>query len=122
MVSRLCEEIDERVDAFLERPVEGEWPYLWIDATYLKVCQNGRIVPAAHRINPHSTNSLERVPALHAAFSRSRNRRRNSMASGLTARKMFARPAGQLVPPGERPPPGTTQWTCPDKCHAFAAG
>src|SRR5690606_11385302 len=42
-VSRLCEEIDERVDAFLERPIEGEWPYLWIDATYLKVRQGGRI-------------------------------------------------------------------------------
>lgn len=35
-VSRLCQEIDERVKAFLERPIEGEWPYLWIDATYLK--------------------------------------------------------------------------------------
>ncbi|QDM15526.1 IS256 family transposase [Tardiphaga sp. vice352] len=46
-VSRLCEEIDERVNAFLERPIEGDWPYLWIDATYLKVRQNGRIVPAA---------------------------------------------------------------------------
>jgi transposase-like protein len=46
-VSRLCEEIDERVDAFLTRPIEGEWPYLWIDATYLKVRQGGRIVSAA---------------------------------------------------------------------------
>ena len=46
-VSRLCEEIDERVDAFLERPIEGEWPYLWIDATYLKVRQGGRIVSVA---------------------------------------------------------------------------
>ena len=43
-VSRLCEEIDERVDAFLTRPIEGEWPYLWIDATYLRVRQGGRIV------------------------------------------------------------------------------
>jgi transposase-like protein len=34
-VSRLCEEIDERVNAFLERPIEGDWPYLWIDATYV---------------------------------------------------------------------------------------
>jgi len=33
-VSRLCEELDERVDAFLTRPIEGDWPYLWIDATY----------------------------------------------------------------------------------------
>jgi putative transposase len=46
-VSRLCEEIDERVKAFLSRPLEGDWPYLWIDATYLKVRQNGRIVSVA---------------------------------------------------------------------------
>ena len=46
-VSRLCEEIDERVKAFLERPIEGEWPYLWIDATYVKVREAGRVVPVA---------------------------------------------------------------------------
>jgi len=41
-VSRLCEEIDERVKAFLEPPIEGDWPYLWIDATYVKVRAQGR--------------------------------------------------------------------------------
>jgi transposase-like protein len=46
-VSRLCEEIDERVNAFLARPIEGEWPYLWIDATYLKTREAGRIVSTA---------------------------------------------------------------------------
>jgi putative transposase len=46
-VSRLCEEIDVRVTAFLDRPIEGDWPYLWIDATYIKVRQNGRIVSVA---------------------------------------------------------------------------
>jgi len=46
-VSRLCVEIDERVDAFLERPLEGEWPYLWLDATYIKVRRSGRIVSVA---------------------------------------------------------------------------
>ncbi len=46
-VSRLCEEIDERVKVFLDRPIEGDWPYLWIDATYLKVRQAGRIVSVA---------------------------------------------------------------------------
>jgi putative transposase len=46
-VSRLCEEIDERVKAFLERPIEGDWPYLWLDATYVKVRSNGRIVSMA---------------------------------------------------------------------------
>jgi putative transposase len=46
-VSRLCAEIDERVGAFLSRPIEGDWPYLWIDATYVKVRQAGRIVSVA---------------------------------------------------------------------------
>lgn len=46
-VSRLCEELDEKVHAFLDRPIEGDWPYLWIDATYVKVRQNGRIVSVA---------------------------------------------------------------------------
>lgn len=32
-VSRLCTEIDERVNAFLDRPIEGDWPYVWLDAT-----------------------------------------------------------------------------------------
>ncbi len=46
-VSRLCTEIDERVNAFLDRPIEGDWPYLWIDATCVKVRQGGRIVSVA---------------------------------------------------------------------------
>jgi putative transposase len=46
-VSRLCGEIDERVNTFLNRPLEGDWPYLWIDATYVKVRQAGRIVSVA---------------------------------------------------------------------------
>src|SRR3954466_5509317 len=46
-VSKLCKDIDERVNAFLARPLEGEWPYLWLDATYLKVGEGGRIVSVA---------------------------------------------------------------------------
>jgi putative transposase len=46
-VSRLCAEIDDKVKAFLGRPIEGDWPYLWIDATYVKVRQSGRIVSVA---------------------------------------------------------------------------
>ncbi|MFN7605459.1 MAG: IS256 family transposase [Hyphomonadaceae bacterium] len=46
-VSRLCEDIDTRVNAFLERPLEGDWPYMWIDATYVKTRQNGSIVSVA---------------------------------------------------------------------------
>jgi transposase-like protein len=46
-VSRLCEEIDERVGAFLGRPLEGDWPYIWIDATYVKTRESGRVVSVA---------------------------------------------------------------------------
>jgi putative transposase len=46
-VSRLVEEIDGRVNAFLNRPLEGEWPYVWIDATYVKAREGGRIVSTA---------------------------------------------------------------------------
>jgi transposase-like protein len=46
-VSRLCGEIDERVQTFLTRPLEGDWPYVWLDATYVKVRQAGRIVSVA---------------------------------------------------------------------------
>jgi transposase-like protein len=46
-VSKLCKDIDDRVGAFLDRPLGGEWPYLWLDATYLKQREGGRIVSVA---------------------------------------------------------------------------
>ena len=46
-VSKLCKDIDERVNDFLDRPLSGDWPYLWLDATYLKVRQGGRIISVA---------------------------------------------------------------------------
>src|ERR1700746_2600624 len=46
-VSRLCAEIDERVQTFLRRPIEGEWPYLWLDATYVKARRDHHIVSVA---------------------------------------------------------------------------
>jgi putative transposase len=46
-VSKLCKDIDERVHAFLDRSLVGEWPYLWLDATYLKQREGGRIVSVA---------------------------------------------------------------------------
>lgn len=44
-VSRLCEETDVKVKAFLDRPIEGDWPY--VPPTYLKVRRSGRIVSVA---------------------------------------------------------------------------
>ena len=46
-VSALCESLDERVQDFLNRPLDGEWPYVWLDATYLKVRAGGRVVSVA---------------------------------------------------------------------------
>ena len=46
-VSRLCAEIDERVQTFLHRPIEGDWPYLWLDATYVKARRDHHIVSVA---------------------------------------------------------------------------
>ena len=46
-VSKLCKDIDEWVNAFLKRPLAGDWPYLWRDATYLQVREGGRIVSVA---------------------------------------------------------------------------
>src|SRR3979411_879613 len=46
-VSRLCGEIDERVQTFLSRPIEGEWPYVWLDATYVKASPARHIVSVA---------------------------------------------------------------------------
>ena len=46
-VSRICQALDEPVKAFRERPLEGDYPYVWLDATYLKVRQNHRVVSMA---------------------------------------------------------------------------
>lgn len=47
-VSRLCGEIDERGGgAFLTRPIEGDWPYVWLDATYVKARRDHHIVSVA---------------------------------------------------------------------------
>jgi putative transposase len=46
-VSRWCEEIDDKIAAFLDRPLEGDWPYLWLDATYVRCRTGGPIVSTA---------------------------------------------------------------------------
>lgn len=46
-VSELCEELDEEVERFRNRPLEGDYPYIWIDATYVKARQDGRVASVA---------------------------------------------------------------------------
>lgn len=45
-VSELCEELDEEVERFRNRLLEGSYPYVWLDATYLKARQDGRVAPS----------------------------------------------------------------------------
>lgn len=49
-VSKLCKDIDGRVSAFLNRPLTGESPWIWLGATHLKVRRGGRVVPVAATI------------------------------------------------------------------------
>ena len=46
-VSRLCRRLDEQVTAFRERPLEGAYPYLWLDAKHEKVREGGHVVSKA---------------------------------------------------------------------------
>lgn len=65
-VSKLCKDIDERVGAFLDRPLVGEWPYLWLDATYLKQREGGRIVSVVAIIAVAVSNEGKReIVGLH---------------------------------------------------------
>lgn len=46
-VSELCEELDGEVERFRNRPLEGSYPYVWVDATYVKARQDGKVLSAA---------------------------------------------------------------------------
>ncbi len=46
-MSRICSLLDEQVEAFRSRPLEGEYPYLWVDAKVEKVREGGRVVNKA---------------------------------------------------------------------------
>ncbi len=48
-VSRICAGLDEQVEAFRNRPLEGRYPYLWLDAKVEKVRDGGRVVPQGAR-------------------------------------------------------------------------
>ncbi len=63
-VSRLCAEIDDKIEAFLNRPLEGDWPYLWLDATYVKGRSGGRVLSTAV-ILAIAVNSDGRGPSAH---------------------------------------------------------
>ena len=46
-VSRVCKVLDEDVKVFVSRPIQGEYPYVWLDATFHKIREGGRVVSVA---------------------------------------------------------------------------
>jgi len=60
-VSRICKVLDEQVKAFLGRPIEIECPYLWLDATFHKVREAGRVVSVATVVAVGVTATGERT-------------------------------------------------------------
>src|SRR5580698_2842685 len=107
-VSKLCKEIDERVKAFLERPLEGDWPYLWLDATYLKVrgrthrlgrrdnrCgRQHRRTPRDRRARHRPVGSRDLLGGLPEALDQTRPARRQACDLGRARRAEGRRPAG----------------------------
>jgi putative transposase len=75
-VSELCEELDEEVERFRGRLLEGSYPYVWVDATYVKSRQDGHVsstaVVIAVGVNANSAErevlGLEVGPSEDGAF------------------------------------------------------
>jgi putative transposase len=61
-VSRLCQELDEAGERFRNRPLEGRYPYLWLDARYEKVREDGRVrsmaLVVAYGVNEEGRRSV----------------------------------------------------------------
>jgi len=72
-VSKLCKDMDERVNALLKRPLAGDWACLCLDATYLKVRERDRIVSVAAIIAVAvSTQAKREIVGLHVGPSRAK--------------------------------------------------
>jgi len=93
-VSRICKELDTQVHAFRTRRLDGEYPYLMLDATFQKVRENGRVVSMAvpHRRRRQSNGRAR------GAGRRRRPRRGLPVLARLPARPQgpwgYRRPAG----------------------------
>jgi putative transposase len=69
-VSKLCKDIDDRGGALLDRSLVDDWPYLWLDATYLKPRAGGRIVSVAAIIAvAANTDGKREIGGLHSGTS-----------------------------------------------------
>jgi hypothetical protein len=100
-VSRMCSELDEAVEAFLSRPIEGDHPYVWLDATFHKVRENGKVVSLATVV----AIGVMRHGRAHGAGHRRRPGGGPCVLAGLS--QVSRRPGPERRPAGDlRRPPG----------------
>jgi putative transposase len=59
-VSRMCAELDKEVESFRTRKLTGPYPYVWLDATFVKIRDNGRVISQAIVIAIGVTTTGER--------------------------------------------------------------
>src|SRR3954471_21768006 len=112
-VSKLCKDIDERVNAFLKRPLSGEWPYLWLDATYLKVREGGSLwvaISVAQGVARCATKSS--ISRLSLSWSTSAVGSSATRMGGSVA-KASARLARAVSPPESSVGNARTRWDRP---------
>ena len=111
-VSRLCAEIDDRVQDFLTRPIEGDWPYLWLDAIYVKVREAGRIVPVAVTIAVGVNGDGRREGWTYTSNRHGHRRLRGrDLLAGLPALPHAPRPAWRQT--GDLPTTTSSSGRCP---------
>ena len=70
LVSSLAEKLDVELEAWRNRPIEGEWPYIFVDALYLKVRYDGKVVSMTASVvvgvNKEGYRSLLAVDVSHS--------------------------------------------------------
>ncbi len=71
----MCVELDEQDGAILNRPLEGNWPYLWIGATYVKTQEVRHIVSVAVIVAVDVKVGASEAEPFLTEFLRSLNRR-----------------------------------------------
>ena len=98
-VSRVCEALDEHVEAFRTRPLEGRYPYLFLDAKVEKVRDGGRVVNKALVI-AHGVHETGRREILEHRCRRGRDR---GVLDRLPARPRRARPGRRPARDHRRP-------------------
>ena len=74
-VSRMCAELDKEVESFRTRKLTGPYPYVWLDGTFVKVRDNGRVVSQAIVIDRHRGDGQLRARSARAGCWTQRERR-----------------------------------------------